>query len=74
MTAGRLHHGGHPVLRWCVDNLQVKTDPAGNRKPTRASDDVKIDLVMAVLLALDRRLRQSAEHRAMDAPLLEVWG
>lgn len=74
VTAGRLHHGGHPVLRWCVDNLQVKTDPAGNRKPTRASDDVKIDLVMAVLLALDRRLRQSAEHRAMDAPLLEVWG
>jgi phage terminase large subunit-like protein len=60
VTAGRLHHGGHPVLRWCVDNLEVKTDPAGNRKPTRASADVKIDLVIAVLLAIDRWARQHA--------------
>lgn len=59
VTAGRLHHGGHPVLRWCVDNLQIKTDPAGNRKPTRASADVKIDLVIAVLLAIDRWARQT---------------
>ena len=68
VTAGRLHHGGHPVLRWCVDNLQVKTDEAGNRKPSRASADVKIDLVIAVLLALDRYLRHGpADDAESDA-------
>ena len=59
VMAGRLHHGGHPVLRWCVDNLQVKHDPAGNVKPTRADASVKIDLVIAVLLAIDRWARQA---------------
>jgi phage terminase large subunit-like protein len=74
VTAGRLHHGGHPVLRWCVDNLQVKTDPAGNRKPTRASADVKIDLVIAVLLAIDRWARQAAAVPVEDdRPMLSVW-
>jgi len=60
IAAGRLHHGGHPVLRWCVDSLQVKTDPSGNRKPTRANADVKIDLVIAVLLAIDRWARKAS--------------
>jgi phage terminase large subunit-like protein len=33
VLVGRLNHGGNPVLRWCVDNLAVAMDPAGNVKP-----------------------------------------
>jgi phage terminase large subunit-like protein len=29
----RIAHGGNPVLRWMMDNIYVKTDPAGNIKP-----------------------------------------
>lgn len=28
----KLNHGGHPVLRWNMDNAFVRTDPAGNLK------------------------------------------
>ena len=28
----RIAHGGHPVLRWMMDNIYVRTDPAGNIK------------------------------------------
>src|SRR5690625_6456032 len=28
----KLAHGGHPVLRWMMDNIHVRTDPAGNIK------------------------------------------
>ena len=28
----KLCHGGHPVLRWNMDNAYVRTDPAGNLK------------------------------------------
>ena len=28
----KLCHGGHPVLRWNMDNAFVRTDPAGNIK------------------------------------------
>lgn len=60
ITAGRLHHGGNPVLRWAIDNLQVMTDAAGNRKPSRSSPNAKIDPVIALLLAIDRWARQAA--------------
>ena len=26
----KIAHGGHPVLRWMMDNIYVRTDPAGN--------------------------------------------
>lgn len=35
----KLAHGGHPVLRWMMDNIHIRTDPAGNIKP----DKEKID-------------------------------
>ncbi len=28
----KIAHGGHPVLRWMMDNIFIRTDPAGNIK------------------------------------------
>ena len=28
----KIAHGGHPVLRWMMDNIYIRTDPAGNIK------------------------------------------
>jgi phage terminase large subunit-like protein len=75
VLSGRLHHGGHPILRWAVDGVEMKTDPAGNRKPARDMRDRKIDALVAVLLALDRWLRH--EPVAVVDPdycPLQVWG
>jgi phage terminase large subunit-like protein len=58
LLSKRVHHGGHPVLRWHAQNLQVKTDPAGNRKPARESAHLKIDGMVALLMGLDRNERQ----------------
>lgn len=30
-----MQHGRHPVLRWMMDNIFIKTDPAGNIKPDK---------------------------------------
>jgi phage terminase large subunit-like protein len=51
------------VLRWHAENLQVKTDAAGNRKPARESAHLKIDGVVALLMALDRLLRVEPEEK-----------
>ncbi|RAY96107.1 terminase large subunit, partial [Klebsiella oxytoca] len=40
---GQLAHGGHPVLRWMMDNIHVRTDPAGNLKPDKEKSTEKID-------------------------------
>ncbi len=31
----RIAHAGHPVLRWMMDNIYIRTDPAGNIKPDK---------------------------------------
>lgn len=50
-------HGGHPVLRWMVDNIFIRTDPAGNIKPNKEKSTEKIDGAVATIMALDRTLR-----------------
>ena len=53
----KLVHGGHPVLRWMMDNIFIKTDPAGNIKPDKAKSTEKIDGAVATIMALDRAIR-----------------
>ena len=57
---GGLAHGGHPVLRWCMDNIVVKNDPAGNVKIDKAKATEKVDLAVALVMALDRAMRSGS--------------
>jgi len=54
---GKLAHGGHPVLRWMMDNIFIKTDPAGNIKPDKEKSTERIDGAVATIMALDRAIR-----------------
>ncbi|WP_256310490.1 terminase large subunit [Tissierella carlieri] len=53
----KIAHGGNPVLRWMMDNIYVKTDPAGNIKPDKEKSTEKIDGAVATIMALDRAIR-----------------
>ncbi|MDO5018631.1 MAG: terminase large subunit [Lagierella massiliensis] len=53
----KLVHGGHPVLRWMMDNIFIRTDPAGNIKADKEKSTEKIDGVIATIMALDRAIR-----------------
>ena len=55
--AEQLAHGGHPVLRWMMDNIFIRTDPAGNIKPDKEKSTEKIDGAVATIMALDRTER-----------------
>lgn len=50
-----LAYGGHPVLRWMLDNIFIKQDPVGNIKPDKAKSTEKIDGAVAAIMALDSR-------------------
>lgn len=49
----KLCHGGHPVLRWNMDNAYVRTDPAGNLKLDKEKSTEKVDGAVA----LDRAMK-----------------
>lgn len=53
----KLAHGGHPVLRWMMDNVFVRQDPAGNIKMDKEKSTEKIDGAVATVMALDRAIR-----------------
>jgi phage terminase large subunit-like protein len=56
----RLRHDGHPVLRWCVGNVAVEQDSAGNLKPSKAVSTERIDAVVALIMAVDVMDRNAA--------------
>ena len=53
----KINHGGHPVLRWNMDNAFVRTDPAGNVKIDKEKSTEKVDGVVAMVMALDRAMK-----------------
>ena len=53
----KIAHGGQPVLRWMMDNIFIKRDPAGNIKPDKEKSTEKIDGAVAMIMALDRAIR-----------------
>jgi phage terminase large subunit-like protein len=55
-----LRHDGAPVLRWCVSNVSVETDPAGNLKPSKSKSTERIDAVVALIMAIDRMDRNQS--------------
>ncbi len=38
----RMAHSGHPVLRWMMDSIYIRTDPAGNIKPDKEKSTEKL--------------------------------
>lgn len=40
-----------------MDNIYVRTDPAGNIKPNKEKSTEKIDGAVATIMALDRAIR-----------------
>lgn len=53
----KIAHGEHPVLRWNMDNIFIRTDPAGNIKADKEKSTEKIDGAIATIMALDRAIR-----------------
>ncbi len=60
----KLAHGGQPVLRWMMDNIYIRTDPAGNIKADKEKSTEKIDGAVATIMALDRAIRCGNESGA----------
>jgi phage terminase large subunit-like protein len=68
ILAKQLRHGGDPVLRWCVSNVAVESDPAGNLKPSKVASTERIDAVVALIMAvdlMDRNARTPAPQYAL---------
>lgn len=58
---GDLVHGGHPILRWCAQNVAIETDAAGNIKPSKSKSTERIDGIAAVVTGLALAVAKEGE-------------
>ena len=68
ILARQLRHDGHPVLRWCMSNVAVDSDPAGNLMPSKVASTERIDAVVALIMAvdaMDRNAQSKADYSVM---------
>lgn len=54
ILGGNLRHGGHPVLRWNVDNVQIMTGTTGLRTMSKGKSRERIDGAFAAWMAVHR--------------------
>ena len=70
LAAGKLQHGGHPVLRWNAANLVVRYDTAGNCKPDKSQSrkTERNDGIVALVIALSL----ATSHQQPAPPAYQV--
>ncbi|GAB7128046.1 terminase large subunit [Silvimonas sp. JCM 19000] len=56
VLAGRLMHGGNPVLRWNAGNVVLLRDTNDNYRPNKKKSRDRIDGIVALCMALNRAL------------------
>lgn len=62
----RLKFNGDPVLRWALQNVELRNDPAGNIKPDKQKSSGKIDPIVALCMAIGERMKQNAQPQITD--------
>ena len=62
VMAGKLDHGGHPVLRWMAGNAAVKFDDNLNYAPTKKKSAEKIDGIVASVMAVGLSMAETEEE------------
>ena len=49
----KIAHGGNVPLRWMIDNVYVRTDPAGNIKMDKEKSTERINGAVIAVMVLD---------------------
>lgn len=72
----RIRHDGNPVLRWMADCMTVKQDAAGNIKPVkpdRLRSMKRIDGMVALIMAIDRAMRNEGPSVYEARGVVMIW-
>ncbi|MAK37914.1 MAG: hypothetical protein CMC15_17275 [Flavobacteriaceae bacterium] len=67
VRTGKLKHDGDKVLAWSLQNVELRTDPAGNIKPDKGKTagkgvrQSKIDPIVSMVMGLGESMKQAPE-------------
>ncbi|RTL04466.1 hypothetical protein EKK58_10415, partial [Candidatus Dependentiae bacterium] len=64
---GKVFHNGSPLLKWSLGNVVVKYDAADNVFPRKSSEKLKIDPVIALLMAFASWVQEEDVQKPLDS-------
>lgn len=64
---GKVRHNGSPLLRWCLSNVVCKEDAAGNVFPRKSNEKLKIDPIVAIIMAVARWMNEAEEESVYES-------
>lgn len=72
LVCGEIFHDNNEVFRWCADNVEVLSDSNGNIRPTKPSEDSKIDGIVASIMAFDLARQKAGSGSVYESSGLVV--
>lgn len=66
LKEGKIKHNGSKLLRWCLSNVIAKEDHNGNVFPRKSHEKMKIDPIVALLMALAGHLANPDQGSVYD--------
>ena len=63
---GKIRHNGSPLLKWCLGNVVAKEDANGNVYPRKTHERLKIDPIVALLMALASQIQDEKKMSVYD--------
>lgn len=64
---GNVEHNGSPLLRWCLGNVVAKEDHNGNVFPRKSHEKLKIDPIVAILMAMAGWIADDKEESVYES-------
>lgn len=69
---GKIRHNGSPLLRWCLGNVVAVEDHNSNVYPRKSHVKLKIDPIIAILMALAGHLQDESVESVYETRGLRV--
>ena len=66
MLGGKIFIDDNPINRYCLRNVELKSDWNGNVKPNKSNEKKKIDGVIAMLQALAAYMNAQANNKGSN--------
>jgi phage terminase large subunit-like protein len=68
VKGGLVEHSGHPITRWCLSNVSLRSDPQANRTIDKERSREKVDGASALGNAIGWGIRAEPATKAYDGP------
>lgn len=62
--SSKIAHGDNPVLTWCMSNVIISKNPAGDRKPDKSKSINRIDAAVAFLMSVSAASHYEEDQRS----------